>query len=201
MALIHKKRVFKENLFVNENNSTNFGHLTMDGRIELAERVEAVKSIKDSEESIKINKDRLSLNTRIAEIKENTENLSKKFKEIHEKTLANLNSVSSPFNNNSSLFVEQTKQKLTQDYENKLIELNENSTDEIKAFVALFNSRKYVLGKLDEYRKLETYQPSAKRLKYDDNGQRLILLPLDIIKNIVIEDEIYYYYYGFPTQE
>lgn len=173
----------------------------MDGRIELAERVEAVKSIKDSEESIKINKDRLSLNTRIAEIKENTENLSKKFKEIHEKTLANLNSVSSSFNNNSSLFLEQTKQKLTQDYENKLIELNENSTDEIKAFVALFNSRKYVLGKLDEYRKLETYQPSAKRLKYDDNGQRLILLPLDIIKNIVIEDEIYYYYYGFPTQE
>jgi hypothetical protein len=91
-----------------------------------------------------------------------------------------------------------TLNKIKSNYHEKVNKLEQNCQEKIKAFQFLFDSGTYEPGRLVEYETMEVYQPEAKRRKYHDDGLRRVLLPEKVIKNILIEDEIYKYYYGTP---
>jgi hypothetical protein len=91
-----------------------------------------------------------------------------------------------------------TLNKIKSNYHQKLDELEQNVEEKIKGLQLLFESGSYERGRLMEYETMEVYQPEAKRRKYYDDGLRRVLLPEKVIKNILIEDEIYNYYYGIP---
>ncbi|CAF1131384.1 unnamed protein product [Brachionus calyciflorus] len=89
----------------------------------------------------------------------------------------------------------------------KLGIIKEKSIEEIKTYAKkeekalrdLFDSGNYIKGKFSDYYTLEVYQPKAERRSYVDDGCRFMLLPKSKIKNILIEDTIYEYYYGKPN--
>jgi hypothetical protein len=83
-------------------------------------------------------------------------------------------------------------------YKEMLTTLELETNSKIDALTSLYESGNYECGKLNEYATMEVYQPKSKRRKYDDDGYRRVILPEKIIKNLLIEDEIYYHFYGIP---
>jgi predicted S18 family serine protease len=75
-------------------------------------------------------------------------------------------------------------------------ELRFSCKNRINALNTLYKSGKYEKGKLGEYFSLTVNQGISIRRKYFDNGERLILLPEDKLKYILIEDLIYSYFYA-----
>lgn len=80
-------------------------------------------------------------------------------------------------------------------YRAKSNELCFSCKNRIDALNTLFKSGKYEKGKLGEYFSLTVNQGVSIRRKYFDDGERLILLPEDKLKFILIEDLIYNYFY------
>jgi hypothetical protein len=184
---------FRQNLFVGEELSEQAGQNQQD-------RVNAVKTIMSDEDMAKVNKDAEALIARKRALRAETDKLKERLKDIHNSTVNNLKTLIRDQHSSMNIaFVKDTLKKLACVYGDKLTEVESALNEEVTALTSLFNSRNYELGKLGEYRKLETYQPSARRMKYDDDGRRVMILPMNTIKNILIEDEIYNFYYGFPT--
>jgi hypothetical protein len=92
----------------------------------------------------------------------------------------------------------EAEEALNIDFRNEIKQNKSCEESEINALKVLFESGKYQKGKLDQYFTLETLQPAARRRRYDDNGYRRVLLTQEKLKNILIEDTIYHYYYGSP---
>lgn len=88
--------------------------------------------------------------------------------------------------------------ELLGDFKNECKNIKESENSQIDALKTLFDSGKYEKGKLDQYFTLGLMQPKAKRRRYNDDGHRQVLLPEDKLRNIIIEDTIYTYYYGTP---
>ena len=84
------------------------------------------------------------------------------------------------------------------EFRNECSHLKTSEDHEINALKVLYDSGKYEKGKLNQYFTLDVMQPAAKRRHYDDNGHRQVLLPQDKLRNTIIEDTIYSYYYGEP---
>ena len=91
-----------------------------------------------------------------------------------------------------------TINKIKSNYHQKMNKLEQEAEEKIKALKSLYESGAYEPGRLNEYETMQVYQPQSKRRKYFDDGLRRVLLPEKVIKNILIEDEIYKYYYGIP---
>lgn len=83
-------------------------------------------------------------------------------------------------------------------YQEKVTQLEEDTNSKVQALISLHEAGIHC-DSLDKYATLEVYQPQAKRKKYYDDGHRKLFLPEITIKNMLIEDEIYYYYYGIPN--
>jgi hypothetical protein len=150
-------------------------------------------------EKIKI--DSLALVSRIEGIKDELNKMKEILHKVHCESIENLRKLAGPDAATvGDLFFQDTINKLKESYLTKLRELEKSAEFEEHALESIFNSRNYELGKLSEYRKFETFQPCSQRSKYQDSGHRLILLPLNKIKNILIEDEIYNYYYPLPIR-
>ena len=109
----------------------------------------------------------------------------------------NLNIEYNKQNSLNRLYLEAVE-ALKMDFQNEIKQNKNCEESEINALKVLFESGKYQKGKLDQYFTLETIQPAARRRRYDDNGYRQVLLPQEKLKNILIEDTIYQYYYGSP---
>lgn len=88
--------------------------------------------------------------------------------------------------------------QLNKSYHDLLNETKSSHSAETKALLDLYQSGNYQKGTLNEYTTFEVYQPKSKRRKYDDDGYRIMLLPERTVTNILIEDEIYKYFYGRP---
>jgi hypothetical protein len=71
--------------------------------------------------------------------------------------------------------------------------------EQISALKELHKSGKYQKGKLSEYVSMTVSQPASIRRKYKDTGIRQVLLTEHQLRNILIEDEIYLFYYGNPV--
>lgn len=99
--------------------------------------------------------------------------------------------------NNDNWYQKELNQ-LNLDRNKKISKAKTQKNQAEKALRDLFDSGCYVKGKFSEYLILETKQPKAKRRTYFDDGKRYLLLPKNQIKNILIEDVIYEYYYGKP---
>jgi hypothetical protein len=87
---------------------------------------------------------------------------------------------------------------ITADFRNECKNIKKSEESQINALKALFDSGKYEKGKLDQYFTLGVMQPAAKRRRYQDDGSRHVLLHESKLRNILIEDTIYSYYYGEP---
>ena len=169
------------------------------------DRVEFNKEILSVEDQRKIDLDQKSLANRIRIINQTKEQMKRQFRYIHDCHLEELRNRMPPINSfnyqMADHFLQDTIAKLGGNLEEKLNGLEMSAQSEIKAISHLFSTKSYVLGKLSEYRKVETYQPSAKRSNYMDSGHRILFLPMNSIKNVLIEDEIYYHFYGFPVYQ
>ena len=88
--------------------------------------------------------------------------------------------------------------QLDKKHADKYAEIAAQANEKLYALHSLFASGAYVKGTLAEYVTTELQQPGAKRKRYHDNGSRKVLMPERIVKNILIEDEIYKYFYGNP---
>ncbi len=85
------------------------------------------------------------------------------------------------------------------EYNQKMKKIKAEAQNEKDALEALFKSGNYKKGKLKEYTSIELFQPASKRLKYDDDGRRQMLMLKRDAFNIKIEDQIYTYFYGKCT--
>ena len=83
-------------------------------------------------------------------------------------------------------------------YKRELTLIKTAHSDEKNAIVSLYESGNYKKGKLDQYTTLEVYQPKSRRRRYVDDGQRKVLLLERDAQNVLIEDEIYNFFYGKP---
>jgi hypothetical protein len=158
------------------------------------------KAIINEEDTSKLEKDAQAVERRKQEINKEAEKTKLKLKEINSSLSRNLREIFLIGQHDQPYLINQlltdTLFKLSEAYERRVAEVEEQANEEINGLMFLFESRNYELGKLDEYRRMETYQPSARRLKYYDDGRRVMLLPLNTIKNVMIEDAIYGSFYG-----
>jgi hypothetical protein len=159
-------------------------------------------------------KDEQDYQERIKAIDENTENLEseayrelqqellnlKRFNSCQIKQIMNnfqLNNAQKTFQRNCTYSnFNLMKKNMYMGYNEKLKCIKAEGQDEKDALEALFKSGNYKKGKLKEYTAIELYQPKSKRLKYDDDGRRQILMLKKDAINIKIEDQIYAYFYG-----
>lgn len=93
----------------------------------------------------------------------------------------------------------QSKSGFIKSYKFHLTSVKIKHNNEKKALKALYDSGNFKKGKLREYTTINLYQPKSKRRKYDDDGHRQMILLEKDAKNILIEDQIYEYFYGNCT--
>ena len=159
-------------------------------------------------------KDELDYQERIKAIDENTNLLGleayrelqqelqnlKQFNSVQIKQITNnwqLNIAQKTFQRNCTYAnFNQMKKNTYLAYNEKMKCIKAEAQGEKEALEALFKSGNYKKGKLKEYTAIELYQPASKRLKYDDDGRRQILMLQKDAINIKIEDQIYGYFYG-----
>jgi hypothetical protein len=142
--------------------------------------------------------DSLALISRIEEIQEDLERVKETLDTAHQESIQSLKSMVGAKIQN--FFYQDTLNKLKQSYLNKVNEVQVSAEHEVHALESLFNSRNYELGRLNEYRRLDAFKPEAKRFKRSENCHEVVLLPLRKIKNLLIEEEIYKYYYPQPKK-
>jgi hypothetical protein len=91
-------------------------------------------------------------------------------------------------------------EKMSKDYGELLEKLKQNGEEELEAFKSLLKSGNFSMknGQIERYAFMEWEQSSTWKYRSNDgyNGKRKILLPETEIKNIMIEDAIYSFYYG-----
>ena len=93
----------------------------------------------------------------------------------------------------------QSKSDFLKSYNFRLSSVKNTHNNEKNALKALYDSGNFKKGKLKDYTTLNLYQPKSKRRKYDDDGHRQMLLLEKDAKNILVEDQIYEFFYGNCT--
>lgn len=100
------------------------------------------------------------------------------------------------YRNQAAQLLKNENKKVVNQFHEKLEVIRAEKNDEKLAVQTLFKSGNYRKGKLGDYAVVELYQPKSKRLKYDDDGRRQMLMFQRDAVNILIEDQIYAYFYG-----
>lgn len=120
--------------------------------------------------------------------------------QIKEKTNRKIEMLESKFKKTRNCSNPEKNERAGKEYKDRLENIRQCGEKELEAFKSLLMSGNVSMrnGKMERYAFMEWEQSATRRYRSNDenNGRRKILLPETEIKNIMIEDAIYSFYYG-----
>jgi hypothetical protein len=93
---------------------------------------------------------------------------------------------------------QQTLEVIRRNFTQKANETTELANSEMGAVNEYFLQGSYKPGQFEKYQTIPVLQPQAIRRNYKDNGQRWLVMHVDEIENFLIEEQLYFHYYGVP---